>query len=100
MYGTSRNPRESSLRNPALSDQVPPDRRRLAADPEPGTGDDDDQDEIAGERAEAQRQDPEEVDHEPRDRVGQEIQPAERDRRAEQPDHRALEHERPADERV
>src|SRR4029079_7986272 len=63
-----------------LLDQVRPDGHPRAEHAEAEARAEDDQEELLGRGAEAQGQDPEEVDHEAADRVGQEIQPAERDR--------------------
>ncbi len=56
--------------------------------------------EIAGQRAELERQDPEEVGHERTERIRDGQQDPERHDRPEEADERALEDERPADERV
>ena len=68
--------------------------------PEPDPGAHDECDEVTGERPELERQDAEEVGHERAERIRDGREDGQRRQGSEEPDERALEHERPADERV
>src|SRR5207248_2186771 len=85
---------------PESADQVRPDGYPRPDDAEARPCTEDEDRHVARDRPDADRQDLEEADHEPRQGLGGAKQDTEGQRRPEQPHERSLEHERPADERV
>src|SRR5688500_18307099 len=65
------------------TDEVGPDGQPRADDPEPDAGAHHERDQVARQRADLERQDPEELHHEPAERVRRRRQDPERDERSE-----------------